>query len=155
MVSVTVDTSGINELNSALRGVRVRIEKSLQPALGPSAKELRKEIVASVRAQRGMNGEKWPKKKGRGKAIQGVADEVFVEPKDQSILLGVRGPGVYHQFGTPTLPARPFLPVDRDGVPKFEKGRARRWLRQTLEQISRYIMTGNTRLASRRRIEPR
>lgn len=124
---VTVETRAFGNLADRINAIAKRVADP-SPELKSLASDLEAEIKSSIVQQRGMNGEPWPPKKGGGKALQSVASDVFVESTKDSITFGVRGPGVYHQFGSARLPRRPFLPLDQQGRPSFVAGSAKAWL---------------------------
>lgn len=142
MVNAKVDTSGLRALKAKLQ-VTARQADNLKVPFAEAARELELEIRRSIDRQRGMNGERWPPKKGGGKALQSVKDQVFVKATDLGVQYGVEGPGVYHQFGSSRVPRRPFLPTDERGAPLFERGRARKWVRATIKRLREWIL--NTR----------
>lgn len=66
-------------------------------------------------------------------------------------LFGIVGPaakyGVFHLTGTSKMPARPFLPVNKDATgPDFSRGTAREWWANALVTIAEYIATGSKKI---------
>lgn len=155
MPSVTVDMSGIRRLRDRVDEVGERA-RNLAPVLKGSAQALDTLIQRGFSSSSGPNGERWPalkpstvRRKGSAKPLidRGLMrQQTFAKAKGDRVAFGVGGSRAriapYHQFGTSTIPARPFLPMDRAGKPTFRSGKARTWYTRQMRRVARYVMTG-------------
>ena len=159
----------VQRLRTRIAEAKARLD-NLGPALAPAAAQLNTMIVRGFNLQRGPNEEPWPplrpttvarrRNKGNPKMLQDTGNlkrSISTRATDQSVLFGVSGSAATyartHQFGNPSnrmfgkakapIPARPFLPVAKDGSPKFERGPARKWfVDKFVARITRYITEG-------------
>ena len=163
-----VDASGFAELSLDLEAQQRRLE-DLSPVTKVMADQFSTMVQLDVfKNEQSPFGEEWDKlsqktldgrRKGRGnsKTKQGTVKilqdtttlkrGVFAKsaPKN-SILFGVSGAGATyagtHQFGTPKVPRRPFLPVDESGAPSFHAGPAAKWAKRLQNRVVNWVVSG-------------
>lgn len=148
-----VNVAGAAALEAELKAMGARAV-NLEPVLSGRAEALRSTIVSEVfgRAQ-SPSGEPWePLQKAtiRSKGSSAplidtgtLRGSIVASASDSAITFGVSGPAERyagtHQFGTRTVPARPFLPVtDED----FQTGPIGAWWERLRERVLAYVKDG-------------
>lgn len=67
---------------------------------------------------------------------------IFARGSSDAIVFGASDVAVKastHQFGSRTVPARPFLPVTPDGQVSMEQGPAMTWYERLMKRIVTYV----------------
>lgn len=127
------------DLSAVLAVIAVDIETFIddrfKSGTDPGGNEWRPLAAATIAARRGTN----PKPLIDTGTLRG---SITTDVDNASILLGTNVPYAgFHQFGTTTIPARPFLPFTEDNEVVSEGPAAKEFVRYA-EMIATYIETG-------------
>jgi hypothetical protein len=98
--------AAIDDMIARIRGLPDAI-KAAAPSLAEAAKGVLDENIA---ASRGPDGTAWKPKKEGGAPLAHAANALSSRASGTVLLLELRGPEVWHHFGTKHVPARPILP---------------------------------------------
>ena len=133
-MQVQVKLQGLDEIVSKLENLRVKtdeIEGALLEAVG---RPLYNATSKAFQTQTSPFGQKWKAlnaatlkaKKGRGKILLDrgkLSDSLAIQVSNKKLFVGVNAGekfqyGLSHQFGSKkrNIPARPFLPIDENGL---------------------------------------
>lgn len=141
---------------SGFEGAQERLRK-LQPVMRVMAQRLQASITKqSFGRGRGMNEEVFPplsprtvSRKGSSKPLidtGALRRSVNASATSDGVRFGVAGAparyGAVHQFGSSSVPRRPFLPVDTQGRPSFVRGPAKKWLEAFRRAVVEFILEG-------------
>jgi len=122
--------------------LKTAVDRSFERSVSPTGEGFAPLLPATL-ARKARLGRSPKPLIGRGT----LRNSVFARGETTTIRYGI-GPtaqyGGYHQFGTPTLKPRPFLPVGRAG--DFQaRGPMQRFLARFKAAVTRYVKTGAVR----------
>lgn len=116
MVAKVHDTygAGLATLDSWIADLRATSAK-LKAAYPVVAERIKAEIDAAISEGRSVDGQQWQPKKEGGKALVHAAAALTAKAIGNVIVIALRGPEVFHNFGTKRVPRRAILPMG--GIP--------------------------------------
>lgn len=124
------------------------------PALkqpGEGRRSARAERAKAPKAGKARKAKRSKRKRPPGKPLLDTSllrRSVATKVAGDEIVFGVSGArsviAPVHQFGSPRkgIAARPFLPMDKQGDPLFERGGAAAWMKRAKRALAKYMISG-------------
>lgn len=156
-MTIAITVRGLDEALRELDDATGRLA-DLTPVMQVIAEDVKTLIDDSFEESRKPNGRPWAPlapetvKRRRNNSNKPLIDtgvlrnSINARPGPRSVRFGTNVPyAEWHQFGTESIIARPFFPVDEAGREWEQSGPAGEELERIVETITRYIMTGEIR----------
>ena len=153
-MTVSITVRGLDEALRELDDAQGRIA-DLSPVMAVIAEDVKTLIDDSFEQSRKPSGRPWEPlapatvKRRRANSSKPLIDtsvlrnSINARPGPRSVRFGTNVPyAEWHQFGTESIIARPFFPVDEAGREWVSEGPAGEELERIVDAIIRYITTG-------------